>query len=76
MKSSESDKQRIVSIIAHELAHSWFGDLVTMNWWSDLWLNEGFASYMKYLGGDHVMDFHSLSSLDSLYGAINFNQYR
>lgn len=45
-------RQRIMEVVSHEMAHMWFGDLVTMEWWDDLWLNESFASWM----GDKAVD--------------------
>ena len=51
-KSSAANKQRVALVIAHEIAHQWFGNLVTMSWWTDLWLNEGFATYIEYLAVD------------------------
>src|SRR3989344_4623814 len=47
--TSTGSKELIAEVIAHELAHQWFGNLVTMEWWTHLWLNEGFASYIPYL---------------------------
>ncbi len=48
-KTSTASKELIAEVIAHELAHQWFGNLVTMEWWTHLWLNEGFASYIPYV---------------------------
>lgn len=52
--SSNGDKEWVATVISHELAHMWFGNLVTMRWWNDLWLNEGFATYVSYLGADYA----------------------
>lgn len=52
--SSKMSQHHVASVIAHELAHQWFGNLVTMKWWTDLWLNEGFATYMASLAVDKL----------------------
>ncbi|XP_028970128.2 aminopeptidase Ey isoform X2 [Esox lucius] len=76
--SSVGNKERVTTVVAHELAHMWFGNLVTLRWWNDLWLNEGFASYVEYLGADYaeptwnikeqiiLYDVHKVFAVDAL----------
>uniref|UniRef100_A0A3Q4I5P4 Aminopeptidase n=1 Tax=Neolamprologus brichardi TaxID=32507 RepID=A0A3Q4I5P4_NEOBR len=64
--SSLLHKEDIATVIAHELAHQWFGNEVTMKWWNDLWLNEGIATYLSYSAVDSVEPTFNIVSPDAL----------
>ena len=64
-KSSLDQKLYVATVVAHEISHMWFGDLVTMNWWDDLWLNESFASLMESYAVDRIAP--ELNAWDDFY---------
>ncbi|XP_055587828.1 glutamyl aminopeptidase-like isoform X1 [Uranotaenia lowii] len=74
--SSTQNKQRVAEVIAHELAHMWFGNLVTMKWWNELWLNEGFASYIEYKGVHAAYEKWGIMeqfTIDNLHGVLTLD---
>jgi tricorn protease interacting factor F2/3 len=72
--TSQTAKERICEVIAHELVHMWFGNLVTMKWWDDLWLNESFATYLAYKAVNHFYpEWRILDKyvVDEVFSALN-----
>jgi aminopeptidase N len=68
-------KKRVASVVAHEMAHQWFGDMVTMQWWDNLWLNEGFATWMstKPVAHWHPEWLYAQDDANSLDGTLNLD---
>lgn len=73
-------KTELLITVLHELAHMWFGDLVTMKWWNDLWLNESFATYMSYIALTEIKDLNQYSKyawldfLDTKFEGVSNDQ--
>lgn len=75
-ESSLLSQQRVAGVIAHEVGHMWFGNLVTLNWWSDVWLNEGFPTYLTNLCLQHVhpeWDYQQSEDFHNILVALRFD---
>lgn len=72
-EKSTAQRRNLASVIAHEMAHMWFGDLVTMQWWNGLWLNESFATYMANLALERASSFENV--WDSFYTGNKLSAY-
>uniref|UniRef100_A0A5K3F2T3 Aminopeptidase n=2 Tax=Mesocestoides corti TaxID=53468 RepID=A0A5K3F2T3_MESCO len=78
-QSSLQSKRYVALVVAHEVAHMWFGNLVTMEWWTHLWLNEGFATWIEYLAVDHCFpefDIWSIFLPSQFYAAMETDELR
>ena len=75
---STAEKKRVAMVVAHEMAHQWFGDMVTMQWWDNLWLNEGFATWMENKAADdwHPEWHFDRDTADALNETLNYDAVR
>ncbi|KAJ1943845.1 hypothetical protein GGF37_002466 [Kickxella alabastrina] len=77
--TSSRAKQYVAEVVSHELAHQWFGNLVTMEWWSELWLNEGFATWVGTLAVGHLFPEYAIWTqflTDNLQRALSLDALR
>lgn len=78
-KSSAAYKKKVAYVVAHEIAHQWFGNLVTMKWWDELWLNEGFATWVGWVAVDYLYpewDIFSEFISETIQPALNLDGLR